>query len=135
MYFKIFVSSIYTAQNNGFMSDVWKVLSNFYVAVAMTCNLLMLYLLINTHIFPNSLDMFIIRYTFVGKYNFMLNIFITCIIPLMILNYYKVYRKNNYKKLILRYPQYYNKNLFVIYFLISFLLPLIYVFAQIEIRW
>ena len=50
MYYKILVSSIYTAQHNGFMSDVWRFLSNFYVSLALSCNILMIYILINDHL-------------------------------------------------------------------------------------
>jgi hypothetical protein len=39
LYYKIMVSSIYTAQNNGFMSDVWKFTSNFYISVALAGNM------------------------------------------------------------------------------------------------
>lgn len=135
MYFKIFVSSIYTAQKNGVVGDVWKILSNFYVATAIACNVLMLYIFINNHLAPDLLNVFIIKYTTIGKYNFILNIFLTLIIPLMVFNYYMIYRGNRYKKLIIKYPQAYNKKPFVIYFLVSFLAPLFYVLTQVEIRW
>jgi hypothetical protein len=135
MYFKIFVSSIYTAQNNGVMGDVWKILSNFYVATAIACNVLMLYIFINNHLAPDSLNVFIIKYTTIGEYDFILNIFLTLIIPLMLFNYFMIYRGNRYKKIIIKYPQAYNKKLFVIYFLVSFLAPLVYVLTQVEIRW
>ncbi len=135
MYFKIFVSSIYTAQNNGVMGDVWKILSNFYVATAIACNVLMLYIFINNHLAPDSLNVFIIKYTTIGEYDFILNILLTLIIPLMLFNYFMIYRGNRYKKLIIKYPQAYNKKPFVIYFLVSFLAPLVYVLTQVEIRW
>jgi hypothetical protein len=135
MYFKLFVSSIYIAQNNGIMSDVWKFLSSFYVAVAVACNILLLFVIINNHLVPNSLNALIINYSSLGKYNFILNIFISLIIPIMIFNYFTVFRKHQYKKLISKNLKYYSKTLFVIYFLISFLSPLIYLITQIDIRW
>ena len=134
MYYKILVSSMYTAQNNGFMSDIWKVLSNFYVAVAFCSNLLVVFLIINNNLSYGSLDFLVIKYTSLGKYNFLLNLIFTLLIPIMILNYYLVYRHDKYKELIIKYEKYYRKPFFVIYFIISFLLPIIYVFTQVEIR-
>ncbi len=133
-YYKLMVSSIYTAQNNGFLGDVWKILSNFYVAVAMSCNLMMLFIVINTHLVPGLLNFMIINYTSIGKFNFLINMFMSLIFPIMGLNYFIGYRNSNYRKLITKYQTSYNKKTFVIYFLLSILIPIFYVLSQVEIR-
>lgn len=128
MYYKIIVSSIYTAQNNGVMSDIWKMASNFYVSVAISGNIMLLFILFNNVLFPHSLEFLNINLVTSFKHNFMLNLIIYTWIPFMIMNYFLVYRNNNYKQLIKNYKQYYNKKVFAIYFSISILLPIVYVF-------
>jgi hypothetical protein len=130
MYYKIIVSSIYTAQNNGVMSDIWKIASNFYVAVAISGNVMILYILLNNMLFPHCLEFLNIKIVTSFKHNFTLNLIIYTWIPFMILNYFLVYRKNKYKQLIKDYKLFYNKKLFAFYFSISILLPIIYVFIQ-----
>jgi hypothetical protein len=73
LYYKIMVSSIYTAQNNGFMSDIWKFASSLYFAFATTLYLIFIYLLSNNYFLNNHLDFLNLR-IIDGKYNFILNI-------------------------------------------------------------
>jgi hypothetical protein len=134
MYYKLLISSIYTAQNNGFMSDVWKILSNFYMAVAISCNILIIFIIINNHVSPKLLNFLIIDFSTIGKCNFLLNIFVVLILPIMLFNYFSIFRNNSYKKLIKKYPTFYKKKPFVIYFMISILIPILYVLLQVEIR-
>ncbi len=128
------VSAIYTTKNNGLISDVWRFLSNFYVACAVCGNCLLLFLLINNNLFPRSLDFLNFTYLEVGKYNFLLNLLLLVIVPVMMLNYLLVYRNGRYEELIKQYPSAYNKILFGLYFSISFLMPIIYVLTTVEIR-
>ena len=121
MYLKILVSSIYTAKNNGPMSDIWKFASNFYFAVATSVYLVLLYLIINNHILPNSLDFLVLKISYTKPYNFLLNIAIYFILPIMCLNYYAVYRNEKYKMLIKIHESYNNKKAFFIYFMSAFL--------------
>ena len=122
MYKKTMVSSIYTAQNNGFMSDIWKFTSNFYFAFATSIYLLFIYLLLNIYLLNNSLDFFIINFTKIGKYNFILNMAFYFIVPIMSINYILIFRKNQYKYLVKEYKSSYNKKIFVSYFIISFVI-------------
>ena len=122
------VSSIYTAQNNGIMSDIWKMASNFYVAAAISGNIMLLFILFNNVLFPHSLEFLNMKLVTSFKHNFMLNLIIYTWIPFMIMNYFLVYRNNKYKQLIKDYKRYYTKKIFAIYFSVSILLPVIYVF-------
>lgn len=114
------VSSIYTAQNNGFMGDIWKFTSNFYVAIAATCNLLVIYLLLNHFFFHGDLSFFIIRYLNFGGINFILNLLTYFIFPIMIINHFLIYKEDKYKALIKEYKKSYSKSFFAIYFSVSF---------------
>lgn len=124
------VSSIYTSKNNGFMSDIWKFTSNFYVATALTANFLIVYVLLNNHFFPRSLDFLALEISDNKGLNFLLNLALYCIIPIMITNYYLVYNDKKYNTLIKQFNESYNKKTFAIYFLISFFLPFFLVFLK-----
>ena len=130
LYYKIMVSSIYTSKNNGLMSDIWKFTSNFYVATAICANVLTIYVLVNNHLYPKSLDFISIEILNNKGLNFLLNLFLYNIIPIMLINYYLVFKDNKYNVLIKRFDKSYNKKTFAIYFLISFFLPLFLVFFK-----
>lgn len=130
LYFKIMVSSIFTAKNNGFMSDIWKFTSNFYVATAISANFLTIYVLVNNHIFPRTLDFMSLEILNNKGFNFLMNLAIYTVIPVMAINYYLIYKDKKYNLLIKEFNQSYNKKTFAIYFLISFFLPLFLVFLK-----
>jgi len=134
MYYKLLISSIYIAQHNGIMSDVWKILSNFYMAVAVSCNILIIFIMINNHLIPNSLNFLIINFTSNGKYNFVLNVYMLLVLPIMLFNYFHIFQNDKYKRLIKKHPTFYQKKPFVIYFMSSILIPIFYVLSQVEIR-
>lgn len=134
IYEQILVSSIFTAQNNGIFSDVWKFNSNFTIATSVSANVLFIFLIVNNYFFPNSLDFLIIKYTGIGKYDFLLNMLFYVISPVMIYNHFKYYKNNKYKKLISENMNYYSKLLFAIYFIISFAMPIVYIFSNIEFK-
>ena len=134
IYHKLLISSIYTAQNNGMFSDVWKILSNFYIAIALSNNIMFLFIIINRHLFHHSLDFFVVEYTSSGKLNFILNMLISLILPIITINFLTIYKNGYYKVLIHRYSEYYKKAPFVIYFMLSLIIPILYVLSQVEIR-
>lgn len=118
LYYKIMVSSIYTAQNNGFMSDIWKFASSFYFAFATTNFLMFIYLFLNNYLLNHELD-FLKLNLIIGKYNFILNMLIYFIIPIMLINYSFFFKENKHKKIIKENNSYYNKKLFAWYFMVS----------------
>lgn len=134
IYHKLLISSIYTAQNNGMFSDVWKILSNFYIAIALSNNIMFLFIIINRHLFHHSLDFFVVEYTSSGKLNFILNMLMSLILPIITINFLTIYKNGYYKVLIHRYSEYYKKTPFVIYFMLSLIIPILYVLSQVEIR-
>lgn len=129
MYLNICVSTIYTLKNNAFLSDIWKFASNFLISSAVTCNLLMLYLIIDKHLFINRLHFLIIEFTNTGKFNFLLNLMVYFLMPVMILNYIYVFKGENYLQLVKDNKKYYNKKMFAIYLSLSFLLAIMYAFV------
>ncbi len=119
LYYKIMISSIYTAQHNGFMSDIWKFASGFYFAFATSIYLLFFYLFLNNYMLNDKLDFFVLHILSEKKYNFILNIFIYFIAPIMVLHYSIFLADNKYKALIKEYKAQYNKRTFGWYFALA----------------
>lgn len=129
IYYKIMVSSIYTAQNNGFMSDIWRFTSSFYFAFATSMYIIFFYLIFNNYLLNNYLDFLNLK-IINGKYNFIINLVIYFFIPIMSVNYLKFFKDSRYKYLIKEYKNNYNKKLFAWYFMIAF----VFMFATLFIK-
>ena len=112
------------------MNDIWKFTSNFYVATASTANLLTVYVLLNNHFFSKRLDFLALEILNNKGLNFLLNLALYGVIPIMVINYYLVYKGKKYNVLIKEFNESYNKKTFAIYFLISFFLPFFLVFLK-----
>ncbi len=125
------ISSIYTAQNNGFMSDIWKFTSSIYFAFSTTNFFMFIYLYANNYWLNNNLDFLNLK-LIQGRYNFILNMVIYFIVPIMAINYFFIFKKNKYKMLIKEYKSVYNKKLFAWYFTISFVVMFITLFLKID---
>ena len=57
---------------------------------------------------------------FVNKYNIIINVFLYLIIPIMVINYFLLFKDNRYKILIKEYSKSYSKKFFAWYFLLGF---------------
>lgn len=110
------ISSLYTAQHNGFMSDIWKFASGFYFAFASSIYMLFFYLVLNNYIMETKLDFFILNIVAEKKYNFVLNVFVYFIFPIMVMHYYVFLKGEKFKSLIKKYKKQYNKKYFAFYF-------------------
>jgi hypothetical protein len=119
IYNKIMISSIYTAQNNGFMSDMWKFMSTISFAYCSAMIIMFLYNIVNNYIIKNSLDFILINIVSNKPYNFVLNIVIYIFLPITLINYYSFFKKNKYKTLMKENKNYQSKKIFVIYFIIA----------------
>lgn len=131
MYLKILKSSIYTARNNGPMSNIWKFTSNFYFATATSVYLLLIFLILNNHLLPSTFDFLILKIFSTKSYNFLLNLAVYFILPLMVLNYYLVYRNEKYKSMQKEYKAYNNKKSFFIYFMSALAVMFLIIFLKI----
>lgn len=121
LYYKIMISSIYTAQNNGPMSDIWKFASNFYFAFATSMYIMFICRILDSFIIKNKLSFLVLKIMNHSKYNFILNVFVYIILPIMSINYYTFLKDNKYRTLIKEYKNYYTKKAFAIYFGFAFL--------------
>lgn len=129
LYYKIMVSAIYTAKNSSVYYDIWKFTSSLCFAFATAIYSMFLYLLLNNYFFPNSLNFLKIN-IINGKYNFILNMLIYFIIPIIIINYILLFKDEKYKVLIKKYNKNYNKKLFVWYLMIAIIFMYITLFLK-----
>jgi hypothetical protein len=116
LYYKIMVSSIYTSQHNGPISDIWKFASSFYFAVATSMYVMLFFLILNNFIVYKKLSFLILNISHYESYNFIFNLAIYVVLPLMLINYYIFLKDNNYKDLVKLYKKHYSKRAFAIYF-------------------
>jgi len=128
LYYKIMVSSIYTARNNGFMSDIWKFASSIYFAFASSIYGTFFYLFLNKKIIPHRLDFLYLNIIGIGKYNFILTMILYFILPIMLSNYYFIFYKKRYIGLIKNNKKSYSKRLFAYYFIASIVLIFVVLF-------
>lgn len=125
------ISSIYTAQNNGFMSDIWKFTSSFYFAFATSIYLMFIYLILNNYLINNYLDLLNLKIVS-SKYNFIINMVIYFFLPIMTVNYLLIFKGSKYKYLIKEYKNNYNKKFFAWYFMIAFVFMIATLFIKIK---
>jgi hypothetical protein len=130
LYLRLMVSSIYNAQKNGFMSDIWKFSSNLTMAICMASNVLVIYILINNYLLPRALDFIEIMFTSNGGWNFLLNFSIYAVFPCYLINYYLVFYNDKYKLLIKEFATSYKKTPIIIYYSISFILAVLLIFTK-----
>ncbi|TPD69786.1 hypothetical protein [Flavobacterium microcysteis] len=130
--YKIMISSIYTAQNNGYMSDIWKFASGFYFAFATSIYVIFVYLILNNYILDGGLDFLTITFISERAYNFVLNAGMYSITPIMLLHYFLFLRHDKFKVLIKQYKNQYNKKLFAWYFIIALIFMFVSLFLKVE---
>ena len=80
----------------------------------------------------NNLDFLYLKILPISKYNFILNMVIYFIIPIMTLNYFLIFKDNKYKILIKEYSKSYNKKIFAWYFLLGFAFMFAILFLKVK---
>lgn len=133
LYYKLMVSAIYTARNSYVYYDVWKLISSFYFAFATTMYMMFFYMLLSDYVIHNHLDLMNLK-IINGKYNFIINMLLYFIIPIMSMNYFLIFKDKRYEELIIKYKKNYNKKLFGLYLLMSFFFVLVYIFSKVDYR-
>lgn len=113
------VSSIYTAQHNGFMSDVWKFNSSLSFTFSTSVYVVFLFLVANRILMPDALN-FLYLEIMPGRFNLLFNLLLYVAAPINVANYFLFFRNKRYKQLIKVYATSYNKRLFVWFFVFSY---------------
>ena len=119
IYYQIWVDALVKLRSRPQNVRMWKFYGMVFVSAAMALNLwfvtflLMLHLNYSTIIFPVKTAIF--PGTRIDAF---ISFFISYLLPFLILNYFLIFYKDRYKKLLKRY-RYYDGKLFLWYFLTS----------------
>lgn len=101
----------------------WEIKSMIIISMAMTFNFVLLMTILQKSVL--GYYFYKINIPFLPRYaNNVVSFVILFLLPCVILNYLLIFKNKRYSKLLKRYP-YYNGKLFVTYFLISMLLPIV----------
>jgi ABC-type multidrug transport system permease subunit len=117
LYYKIAVSTIYFTQNSHH-KDIWKFMSILLLTINIVYNFLTIWLLFYFELFKGFTDFLAFDFK-LGYYNGLFSFFIYLFLPILILNYILVFKKNKHLDLIERYSSSYNNKLFNIHFFLS----------------
>lgn len=129
LYYKIWTDCIVKASSIPANKQNWKRMTMVFMTMCMTLNFVLFMTILQKHILGNYF--YDINFDILpeGVEN-ILSFSILFIVPMLILNYWLIFRNDRYKKLIAKY-RYHNGKLFLAYFLISMFLPLILLFIGI----
>lgn len=131
LFYEIWVDCIVKLQSRPDNKNSWRFLSMTFMTMAMALNFLMLLLLLpqvfkfyylDINIFPGK------------KLDALIAGFILFVLPPLCLNYFLIFRSNNYLMLIKKYT-YRNGRLFMLYFFTSISIPLLFSIIVIVINY
>ncbi|MNT40883.1 hypothetical protein D3C72_1772220 [compost metagenome] len=123
LYYRIWVDLIKRAKSRPENRDSWALPSFAFMSTAMTSNFLLIMTVIQKHIV--GYYFYDIKFNFIPEYIAnILTFVVSYALPCVLLNYFLIFYNYRYKELLKRYPSKEGK-LFLTYFLISMLLPLV----------
>jgi hypothetical protein len=123
LYYKIWVDCILRLKSLPKNKEDWQLKSMSIMSTAMALNLVLIMIILQKGI----LDYYFyeINIPFLSDFvNYMLTMLILYFSPCVLLNYLLIFHRKRFEELLKIYP-YHNGRLFLVYFLISMLLPII----------
>ncbi len=129
LYYRIWVDCIKRGKLQSANSQNWQVGSMIFMTMAMAFNFVLIITVLEKYVF--KIYFYRINLLFFPTYlNNVLTYLVLFIMPCFVVNYLLVFRNRRYEDLIKKYP-YYNGRLFLIYFVISMMLPILLLWAAI----
>ena len=123
LYYRIWVDCITRLRSREELKKNWHLKSMIFMSISMTFNFVLFMALLQRQILGSYF--YKLEMSFLSNYvNNVLTILILFILPCVILNYLLIFKGKRYEKLVEKYP-YKNGKLFLSYFLVSMLLPII----------
>lgn len=123
LYYRIWVDAIKRAKSRPENKENWPLGTMVFMSLSMTLNLLLIMTILQKHILNKYF--YRIELNFLPKYvSNVVSFTALFILPCILLNYFLIFYRRRYEKLIKKYP-YKDGKLFLTYFLISMFLPLI----------
>lgn len=133
-YYKVWVNCIVKLRSRPENVGMWKYMSIMFMSIAMAVNFTFIMAILQRNIIKNNfydIKVNILPGTILDSF---IKGFILYFLPFLLFNYFMIFYKNKYKRLIERY-EYHNGKLFIVYFLLSLWLPvLILITGMIIIR-
>jgi hypothetical protein len=123
LYYRIWTDSIKKAQLRPGDNNNWQAMCNGYMSFAMAFNFIVITTVLEKFYFGHSfykINLPLVEGHIESLFNYMVLYFLPC----LFLNYLLIFRNKRYENLIIKYP-YYEGKLFLAYFLISVLLPIL----------
>lgn len=123
LYYRIWVDCIKRGKSLPANKNNWRVASMLFMSMAMIFNLVLFMVVLQSGLL--GYYFYKLEISFLSKYlSNVVSFIVLFVLPVVILNYLLIFRKERYKILIKKYP-YYNGKLFITYLLISLLLPVV----------
>lgn len=123
LYYRIWVDCIKRARQQPANRENWPVGTMISMTLAMSFNFILIMTLLEKFVFKKYFYKIDFEFLPVRVNNVLAHIFLF-ILPCLLINYLLIFMNKRYEKLLKRYP-YYNGKLFIIYFLISMMFPII----------
>jgi len=123
IYYRIWVDCIQRAKMQSGNKESWQTITFFFMTLSMSANFVLIMTFLERSVFKRYF--YKVDFSFLPtRINNLLAYLFLFILPCVIVNYLLIFRKKRYQKLIHKYP-YYNGKLFITYFSISLLLPIV----------
>lgn len=126
-YYKIWVDVISRMKAQSQNKDNWKLYSFIFMSMAMSLNLLLFMTVLQSHVLKIPFYNFKLDFFPGEKLDASLKYIILFFLPVAILNYFLIFFKKKYKRLLKSYKTY-NGKLAVTYLLLSYFMPFILLF-------
>lgn len=124
IYYRIWVDCIKRAKRQASNNrESWQTITMLFMTLSMSANFVLIMTVLENSVFKTYFYKIDIP-SLPSRLNNLLGYLFLFIFPCVVINYLLIFRKKRYQKLIMKYP-YYNGKLFLAYFLVSLLLPIV----------
>jgi hypothetical protein len=123
IYYKIWVDLIVKARSIPANKNNWKRFTMIFMSMAMALNFMLLMAILQRKLLGVSFYHLKVDVFPGTKLDAFISFFILFLFPMLLINYFLIFRNNRYELILEKYKSY-NGKLFISYFLVSLILPL-----------
>ncbi len=123
IYYKIWVDCIVKARSIPANKNNWKRFTMIFMSMAMALNFMLLMAILQRKLLGVSFYHLKVDVFPGTKLDAFISFFILFLLPMLLINYFLIFRNNRYELILEKYKSY-NGKLFISYFLASLILPL-----------
>lgn len=116
LYYKIWVDAIVKLRSRPQNARMWKFFAMTFISMAMALNLIFFLLLLSDFGITKGIFKISINIFSGSRIDAFISFFVSYLLPFLLMNYFLIFYKNQYNKLIMCYPSH-NGRLFLKYFL------------------